>query len=105
MLNTDLHIQEFLDLATRKANAHYAEHYPTLSAPIFYIEKGRKYNRVVMSDKYGHRSVHAFIGNDSKLYKAAGWKAPAKGARYDLGTDMQTLEQVFDPYGSYLYAR
>ena len=103
--DTDLRVQEYLDLVIRLTTKHYAEHYPTLKAPTMYIEKGRKYHRVVSDYDYGHRSVHAFIGADGKLYKAAGWKAPAKGARYDLNTDMEKLEQVFDPYGSYLYKR
>ena len=103
--DTDLLIQEFLDLAIRKTNEHYAEHYRTLSAPKLYIEKGRKYHRVVSDYDYGHRSVHAFIGNDGKLYKSASWKAPVKDARYDLNTDMKKLERVFDPYGGYLYKR
>ena len=105
MTNTDINIQQYLDLVIRLTNKHYAERYPTLKAPTMYIEKGRKYHRVVQADEYGHRSVHAFIGNDGKLYKAAGWKAPAKDARYDLNTDMQILEQRFDPYGGYLYKR
>ena len=104
MTNTDLNVQQYLDLVIRLTNKHYAERYPRLKVPTFYIEKGRKYHRVVMADN-GSRSVHAFIGNDGKLYKAAGWKAPAKDARYDLNTDMQILEQRFDPYGGYLYKR
>ena len=105
MTNTDLNVQQYLDLAIRLTNKHYAERYPNLKAPIFYIEKGRKYHRVVQADDVGHRHVHAFVGNDGKLYKAASWKAPVKDARYDLNTDMQKLEQCFDPYGGYLYKR
>lgn len=104
MTNTDINVQQYLDLAIRLTNKHYATHYPSLTPPTMYIEKGRKYHRVVMSDN-GSRSVHAFIGNDGKLYKAAGWKVPVKDARYDLNTDMQKLEQVFDPFSGYLYKR
>ena len=101
----DLHVQAYLDLIIRLTNKFYAEHYPNLKAPIFYIEKGRKYHRVVSDYDVGHRNVHAFIGTDGKLFKAASWKAPAKDARYDLNTDMEKIEQVFDPHGGYLYKR
>jgi hypothetical protein len=37
------------------------------------------------------------------VLKAAGWAAPAKGARFNLVTGMNELLAVVDPYGSYLY--
>jgi hypothetical protein len=39
------------------------------------------------------------------LYKAAGWAAPAKDARYNLATDMDVLRERIDPHGGYLYKR
>lgn len=77
----------------------------------FLIEPGRKYFKIIQYDTYdgkiqpdGHRSVHAFVDKlTGDLYKAAGWKAPAKGARYNLFTDMEKLRFVTDVYGSYLY--
>ena len=77
----------------------------------FLIEPGRKYFKIIQYGTYdgviiseGHRSVHAFVDKlTGDLYKAAGWKAPAKGARYNLFTDMEKLRFVTDVYGSYLY--
>ena len=54
MTNTDLNVQQYLDLVIRLTNKHYAERYPRLKAPIFYIEKGRKYHRVVMEIGRAH---------------------------------------------------
>ena len=100
-MNADLLTQEYLDLIQKMTSEYFAKHYSNLQAPKYYVERGRKYHRVVQHDS--SRSVHAFIGEDGMLYKAAGWKAPAKGARYNLETDMDVIRQRFDPHGSYLY--
>lgn len=108
-MNTDLLTQEYLDLVQKMSGEYFAKHYSNLQAPKYYVERGRKYHRVVQHDRSlctasdSSRSVHAFIGEDGMLYKAAGWKAPAKGARYNLETDMDVIRQRFDPHGSYLY--
>ena len=104
-MNADLLTQEYLDLIQKMSGEYFAKHYSNLQAPKYYVERGRKYHRVVQHDRGGSssRSVHAFIGEDGMLYKAAGWKAPAKGARYNLETDMDVIRQRFDPHGSYLY--
>src|SRR6476646_2903628 len=51
----------------------------------FSLDKpGRKFTRVVMHTP-GQQIVHAFIDNATgDVLKPAGWKAPAKGARYNL---------------------
>ena len=100
--NTDLLTQEYLDLIQKMTGEYFAKHYSNLQAPKYYVERGRKYHRVVQHDR-GGSSVHAFIGEDGMLYKAAGWKSPAKGARYNLETDMAVIGKRFDPHGSYLY--
>ena len=75
----------------------------------FYAEHLRKYWRIVMErpgDKYS-RSVHAFLDPATgDVFKSAGWKAPAKGARFNLRDDdsFDALIESCDPYGSYLYA-
>lgn len=115
--NTDLLTQEYLDVIQKMSGDYFAKHYPNLQAPRYYVKRGRKYHRVVQENQgtvgldlrgahYGtssSRSVHAFIGEDGMLYKAAGWKTPAKGARYNLQLDMDLIRQRFDPHGSYLY--
>lgn len=73
----------------------------------FTIEPGRKYLKVV-ADLRGQRSVHCFVdGENGNVYKAASWKAPAKGFRYNL-LSPESRERCFrraDWLGSYLYLR
>ena len=78
------------------------------------IEKGRKYLKVMMVIDHGpnrlgaSRSVHAFIDkNTGEVYKAASWKSPAKGVRFDLRLieSRERLYECCDWAGSHLYAR
>ena len=74
----------------------------------FYIESGRKYNKIIMETGAGSRSVHAFIDkNEGFVYKPASWKAPAKIIRFRL-LDEASRERMFsriDWAGGYLYVR
>ena len=77
-------------------------------APVykFYIESGRKYHKIIMETDSGSRSVHAFVDKKTgELYKAASFKAPAKGVRYDLRLIEQRewLLENADWAGGYLY--
>ena len=72
----------------------------------FEIETGRKYHKIMMETESQSRSVHAFVDKKTgELYKAASWKAPAKGVRFDLRI-IEEREFVFkncDWAGDYLY--
>ena len=83
--------QEFIDALNQKFNG---EGYS------FSLDKpGAKNTRVVMT-RSGSRAVYCFLDAEGNIYKAAGWKAPAKGIRGNLATlDMNTV----DPFGSWLY--
>ena len=74
----------------------------------FVVESGRKYHKIMQIDTSGGRSVHAFVDKKTgELYKAASYKAPAKGVRFDLRI-IEEREMVFkncDWAGSYLYVR
>jgi len=70
-------------------------------------EVGKRFIRLVTGEP-GHRHVHAFVEiATGDLLKAAGWKAPAKGARGNLidDTSFQHILTIADKYGSYLYKR
>ena len=74
----------------------------------FYSERLQRYCRIVMEHDGGGRSVHAFYEHDTgDVYKAAGWKAPAKGVRYRLADDesFAILLACCDWSGRYLYVR
>lgn len=70
---------------------------------------GTKYVRVWIQSKDSHvtnKTVHSFVDKtNGDLLKPASWRAPAKGVRFNLVTDWDTIVQVSDPYGSYLYMR
>ena len=74
----------------------------------FYIESGRKYHKLIMETNGGSRGVHAFVDKKTgDVYKAASFKAPAKGVRYNL-LRIESREQCFeraDWAGGYLYIR
>ena len=72
----------------------------------FSIESGRKYHKIIMATEDGSRSVHAFVDKKTgELYKAASWKAPAKGVRFDLRliSDREYVLKNCDWAGGYLY--
>ena len=71
-------------------------------APEFSIEEGRKYLKVIMVAA-GSKSVHAFVDRDGNVYKAASYKAPAKGIRYNLLQDPETCYRKAEWTGGYLY--
>lgn len=74
----------------------------------FEIESGKKYHKIVMISSGNARSVHAFVDkNTGEMYKAASWKAPAKGVRFNLLLikDREWLMQYADCFGGYLYRR
>jgi len=96
-------LDEYLNVLTENTRKHFAKHYPSLDLPQFEVEPGRKYNKVVMVDN--QRMVHSFVDNEGNVYKAAGWRAPAKGVRYNLDRDMDVLRAKADPFGGYLYVR
>ena len=74
----------------------------------FTIETARKYHKVIMTTGGGSRSIHAFVDvKTGDVLKAASFKAPAKGVRYNL-LDESSREEMLeraDWAGSYLYIR
>lgn len=65
---------------------------------------GRKYIRIVMVVPGGGRSVHAFVDKtNGDLLMPAGWKGPAKGARGNILTGMEDIQDRFTWSGGYLY--
>jgi len=73
----------------------------------FTFESGKKYHKIIMNAA-GQRSVHAFVDKKTgEVYKAASFKSPAKGVRYDLRI-IEQREWLFENAnwnGSYLYAK
>lgn len=85
--------QGFIAALNRKFGGQY----------MFSLMPGRKYDRVVRESVAGmSRSAYCFLDADGNVYKAASWKAPAKGIRANLKTlDTNGVDQ----FGSWLYVR
>lgn len=94
-------LNTWLDLLTAVAPEGYTF---TIDPP----RKGQRNARVVMSTGGVGRSVHAFYDlRTGDVLKAAGWKAPAKGVRFNLLDDASFKDMLgkLDWTGRYLYAR
>lgn len=97
---------------------HYVEytksHYPMLYPDLISLDKpGQKYQRVIVNQRYERDgvvtvstggSVYCFIDRATgDIYKAAGYKAPAKGARGNIFNDNCDVGVRATMYGSGLY--
>lgn len=104
VLERRLQVAKAIDAFIEMANSHpttlatYGGYTYTAQA------SGKKY-RIVMTPNTGNgASVHAFVDAETgDLLKAASWKVPAKGVRYNLLTEMDVVEANFDWSGRYLY--
>lgn len=69
---------------------------------------GKKYQRVTQTPIHDGKvtnhggSVHCFVDAEGNIYKAAGWKAPAKHVRATVANVLNGTTKT-DPYGSWLY--
>ena len=88
----------------------------TFKGKKFMFSEGKKYLKVIMHDynnrtgKYEGGGVHCFIDkNTGEVYKAASWKAPAKGVRFDMRIirerELMHNSNFTGWSGGYLYAR
>lgn len=74
------------------------------------VQPGKKYYKINMCTHYDDGmttcSAHAFVDKmTGEVYKAASWKSPSKGVRYNLmnESDREWLLENADWSGSYLY--
>ena len=87
--------------------ANYTKNYPDSSCPVKFETKiGKKYIKIIQVNG----GVHAFIDkNTGEVYKAASWKAPAKGVRFDMRIirerELMHNSNFCGWSGGYLYAR
>lgn len=91
-------------LLCRALENDYKESYKDSNLQYNYtIEEGNKYLKVIMNTG-NQLSVHCFVDMiTGDLYKAASWKAPAKGIRGNLITELNEILHRCDWNGSYLY--
>ena len=99
-----------MDSKVKDSLDRYVDHLSQLTdCYVWGYDVGNKYIRVWhhfkdSSPTSRSKSVHSFVDKtNGDLYKPASWRAPAKKVRFNLLTDWDTITQVSDPYGSYLY--
>tara|TARA_A100001035_G_scaffold10410_1_gene7318 strand:- start:140 stop:508 length:369 start_codon:yes stop_codon:yes gene_type:complete len=92
----------------RALEQNFKQRHPNNDPYTFSIETGRKYHKILMETESQSQSVHAFVDKKTgEVYKAASYKSPAKGVRFDLRI-IEQREWLFDNAdwaGSYLYIR
>jgi hypothetical protein len=90
----------FVKAYSEKLEAYRKAKFPILDAPLVGVDEGSKYMRVWVSSGPHSKSVYCFVNRENgDVLKAAGWKAPAKGARsniYDADNGMSGM----GPYGA-----
>jgi hypothetical protein len=77
------------------------------------IEEGKKFLKVIRTNgtpaaPTGGRSVFFFVDKTTgDVFKPAGWKSPARGARFNLldPASLARMTATADRHGSFLYLR
>lgn len=96
-------VRTYCEALTEKTKAYYEKAYKNLTPPVFKYTKGPKFFRVYEEQNGRATSVHCFVSRETaEVFKAAGWKAPAKGARFR--SPAEALQAVPERVGiGYLY--
>jgi len=77
-------LEEFVTALQKLINDEYKERFSNLTPPTITVMNGIKNVRIVRKEEHS-RSVHCFIDKETgDVFKAAGWKAPAKHARGNI---------------------
>ena len=87
---------------------NYQRQYPNGRNYSYALISGRKYHKVMQCVDGQTESVHAFIDKKTgEVYKAASYKAPAKGVRFNLLIikEREFVLENCDWAGGYLYIR
>lgn len=100
-------VAAYVDKFVAMANEHPGNPDPLQDGVPYLVysaeKSGSKYRIVCVQG--GQRMVHAFVdGTTGDLLKAASWKVPAKGVRYNLLTEWDVVEANFAWAGGYLYS-
>lgn len=93
-------LETFLDGVRRIRADYYGKHFPTNKIEPINTTEGPKYTRVVVGEEGSdQRSVYAFVDNvTGDVFKADGWKRPAKHARGNINDESNGL-RAMGPYG------
>jgi hypothetical protein len=81
-------VKAFANRLSVMIRKHYAEHYPSLAAPVITVSWGRRYAKMITTHtgrSGGQQSAYGFVDmTNGSILKAASWKQPAKHARGNI---------------------
>ena len=105
-------IEDRIDVLCDSLVRNYVLRYPSSTTNLWFeVTKGKKYYKILQKDQHADNgmsaSVHAFVDTEGNVYKPAGFRGPAKIARYNLLDDASYAECLgrADWAGGYLYIR
>jgi len=91
-------LKDFVAYVQDMSDKYMEKQFPSLEKYKFSIDVGGRYMRIVKNDG-AQRSVYCFVDKtNGDILKAAGWKAPAKGARGNIYN--KNTWSSMTPYGA-----
>ncbi len=94
-------LANYVHYIQRINNEYFAEHLKNLTPPKIVVDKGRRYMKIVVEQTTGSgRSVHSFVEKETgNVFKAAGWRAPAKHVRANI-YDYDSIKRGTNMHGA-----
>ena len=99
-------LAQVLEVLNARLYDYYAASFPTLveigAHTVLAIDNvGQKYIRIIAGrPDGGQRSVHCFLDYQGNIYRADGWKKPAKHIRGSVFDDNCSWGRGLGPYGA-----
>lgn len=95
-------LSEVVAILNAKRTAFHNKQNNVGQPDILVAEIGTKYIRLVSKRNADekHGSAYAFLDRDGNIYKAAGWKGPAKGIRGSVFQPDCGWGKALGPYGA-----
>ncbi len=97
-------LAEFVPAVDAFVAEHHAKNFPSLSAaglvPKIELQRGVKFIRVVSRETNGGGGVYCFLDLEGNIFKADGWKRPAKHVRGSIFDANYSLGKGLGPYGA-----
>lgn len=92
-------LQKFVNTLTKNGKAYYKKELPKVKWKDFDVKSGKRWDKIIRDG-----AAYCFVERGTgDIYKAATWRAPAKGVRASI-FDKDSFKKA-DIYGGWLYKR
>jgi hypothetical protein len=102
--NFETRLQDFVKATDAFILAYYQKGFESLVAaglvPKIELQRGKKFIRVVSRETNGGGGVYCFLDLQGNIFKADGWKRPAKHIRGSIFDENFSLGKGLGPYGA-----